>query len=162
MKNCTKCKINKDSNQFSPNKRCKDGLASWCKLCAQEAVDRYKEKNVDKIKSRWKVDYETNKDKFLNRRLRTNYGLTLDEYRTMSEKQNNKCAVCNKVETSIDIRSGKIKLLSVDHCHKTNKIRGLLCNNCNKAEGLLKGNPAIIRKLADYIEIHSVGVTPTE
>jgi Recombination endonuclease VII len=44
------------------------------------------------------------------------------------------------------------KALDVDHCHKSNQIRGLLCNHCNRAIGLAKEDPALLRKMANYVE----------
>jgi hypothetical protein len=52
----------------------------------------------------------------------------------------------------------QVKKLAVDHCHKTGKIRGLLCQGCNMALGLLKDSPAIINNLARYINKHAVDV----
>ncbi len=45
--------------------------------------------------------------------------------------------------------------LSVDHCHSSNKIRGIICNQCNLALGMFKDNSARFRKAADYIDYHS-------
>jgi len=70
--------------------------------------------------------------------LNKKYGITLEQYEEMVAKQDNKCAICNKKET-VSLR-GKLANLSVDHCHKTGKIRSLLCQNCNRALGMLKEN----------------------
>lgn len=56
------------------------------------------------------------------------------------------CCICDK---TIEDNG---QLLSVDHCHKTNKIRGLLCSSCNFMIGLSKDSPIILRKAADYLE----------
>jgi len=42
----------------------------------------------------------------------------------------------------------------VDHCHKTQAVRGLLCGMCNLALGMVKDNPNRLRGLADYLEEH--------
>lgn len=62
------------------------------------------------------------------------YGITEQYYINLLEKQKGVCAICNKEETTKH-RSGTIKKLSVDHCHKTGKVRGLLCQGCNHALG---------------------------
>ena len=46
-------------------------------------------------------------------------------------------------------------MLAVDHCHKTGKIRQLLCSNCNPAIGFIKDSPELARKMADYLERHN-------
>jgi Autographiviridae endonuclease VII len=59
------------------------------------------------------------------------YKMTLEAYQSLLEGQNGLCAICNKPETKINLKSGKVKLLAVDHDHTTGKIRGLLCQSCN-------------------------------
>lgn len=59
--------------------------------------------------------------------LKWKYGVTEDDYNAMLERQDGKCAIC-----------GKDTDLCVDHCHKTKKVRGLLCRNCNLGIGLLE------------------------
>ena len=46
------------------------------------------------------------------------------------------------------------QVLSVDHCHKTNEFRGMLCANCNAGLGLFKDNPQALRQAAEYLEKH--------
>lgn len=73
------------------------------------------------------------------------YNITYDEYSNMLKMQNGVCAICEQKE-SIN------KNLSVDHCHETGKIRGLLCLKCNQGIGLLKHNVKWLRKAALYCE----------
>lgn len=63
------------------------------------------------------------------------------------------CKSCNKfLDTAYKEECGNYSRLSVDHDHQTGKIRGLLCNNCNRAIGLLKDSSDILYKAAKYIE----------
>lgn len=71
------------------------------------------------------------------------YGITEVDYQTLLAKQNGGCAICGS--------SGR-RRLDVDHDHLTNKIRGLLCNNCNRGLGHLKDDPALLRLAATYLE----------
>jgi hypothetical protein len=82
--------------------------------------------------------------------LKKHFGITIQDYEKMSKAQDNKCGICNREESFG--RKGVTYRLAVDHCHKTGKIRGLLCNSCNKAIGSLRDDPEIIRKAADYVE----------
>lgn len=87
--------------------------------------------------------------------LKKNYGISVDEYDAMWEAQDGKCALCRGAnEDVIDWRTGKPRMLAVDHCHNSNKVRGLLCEHCNRGLGCFKDDVALIRRAADYVESH--------
>lgn len=72
------------------------------------------------------------------------YGLSRAEYERMREEQGNKCAVCK--EPPPDNRA-----LPIDHCHKTGKVRGLLCNRCNLALGMFGDDIELLRSAVAYL-----------
>jgi hypothetical protein len=72
----------------------------------------------------------------------------------MYNDQEGKCAVCD-IEISIDKSDNGHQTACVDHCHSTNKVRGLLCNHCNRALGLLKESKDILKNLINYLDIHN-------
>jgi hypothetical protein len=76
--------------------------------------------------------------------LRT-YGITAADYERMLSEQGGVCFVCRGLNT-------KGRRLHVDHDHKTGAVRRLLCSGCNGALGHAKDDPAVLRKLADYLE----------
>ena len=78
------------------------------------------------------------------RRLRL-YGVTAKGYKDMLIKQEYKCAICgiNHLEWQASTANGK--QFCVDHNHKTGKVRGLLCGNCNRGIGCLQDNSKIVR-----------------
>lgn len=82
--------------------------------------------------------------------LAKHYRISLDDYEGLVEKQNGKCRICEIDETLV-IRGKRVRL-AVDHCHKTGKIRGLLCSACNKGLGGFKDSPDLLRKAAAYLE----------
>lgn len=84
--------------------------------------------------------------------LKNKYGITKEQYEVMLLNQNNLCLLCKNPETIIDKRKKEAKKLSVDHCHNTNKVRGLLCSKCNQGIGLLQHNPELLRAAALYCE----------
>lgn len=90
----------------------------------------------------------------LRSNFKTRYGLSLSDFETLSALQNNLCHTCNLPETRTD-KNGNTRRLNLDHHHKSGRIRKLLCSNCNTALGLAKESPALLRKLADYLEHHS-------
>jgi hypothetical protein len=63
----------------------------------------------------------------------------------MVEAQGNKCKICGNPETV------KGRSLSVDHCHRTGKIRGLLCGKCNTGLGKFRDSDKILKKALDYL-----------
>ena len=78
-----------------------------------------------------------------DRYLIENYGITLKDKIQMFENQNKSCAICDN-----QFPFEKIK---VDHCHKTEKIRGLLCDDCNLCLGKLKENTTTLENMIKYI-----------
>ncbi len=99
---------------------------------------------------RKKLNKEEKKKSSMNIILKNMYNITLEEYNTILRHQNNKCAICDKHETLIK------KRLSVDHCHETGIVRGLLCNNCNAAIGLLCEDQDIIINALDYVRMNKI------
>lgn len=87
-------------------------------------------------------------------RNRVRYGLEPGQYAAMLLEQDGRCAICRcpeKVESS----NGVAWSLSVDHDHKTGRVRELLCSNCNKAVGHLRDSPSIADSLACYLRKHT-------
>lgn len=75
------------------------------------------------------------------------FGIGYDLYEKMSTEQNNLCLICQQPE-----RSKMYKYLAVDHDHETGSIRGLLCNNCNRALGLFGDCPQTLMRASLYLE----------
>jgi hypothetical protein len=77
------------------------------------------------------------------------YKLTIDEYRAMHDSQNGVCLICQKSA----VGRGKLKnQLAVDHCHKTGRIRGLLCSKCNTALGLFNDDIDLLEAAKNYLQ----------
>lgn len=89
-----------------------------------------------------------------NHHRRKSYGLSPEAYNKMAQRQNNRCALCGQLETSKDFRTGKARTLSVDHNHKTNKIRQLLCHRCNLGLGMFKDDIDLLQKVVKYLKKH--------
>lgn len=87
--------------------------------------------------------------------LKKRYGITADQYRSMWDAQGGCCAICGNPEKTMDPRFKGIRRLAVDHCHKTGKVRGLLCYLCNNGMGKLGEDPRVLRAAADYLERHN-------
>lgn len=81
------------------------------------------------------------------------YGLTPEEAYAMLKDQEEECAICCK-----HIRFGRELARKdkacIDHCHKTGKVRGLLCTRCNTAAGMMDDDPCKVLRLKEYLTSH--------
>ncbi len=73
------------------------------------------------------------------------FGLSLGDWNKMFVSQSGLCRGCYKHAS--ELKRG----LFVDHDHKSNRVRGLLCTNCNTALGLTYDNPEVLLRLAEYV-----------
>ena len=111
---------------------------------------KYKEKDKE-YKKKYNKKHKLQKREY---QLKYFYGINSEQYNELFIKQKSMCAICGMVEYSIDKRTGSIKSLCVDHCHKTGKIRGLLCASCNVGLGYFRDNPEITKKATKYLLIN--------
>lgn len=88
---------------------------------------------------------DNNPDKERNNYLKKKYGITLEQYEAMEHTQNHVCKICEKPQT------GRYQNLAVDHCHTSGKVRGLLCDYCNRGIGMLKDDPKTIEAALKYL-----------
>lgn len=158
MKHCNSCNQDKELSEFGKDKYSKDGYTDYCKECRNaQARHRAKMKPAVYGRDNWKFkEYRKayynkpeNKRKYKSQMLKQTYGITIEEYEALLEKQNNVCAICKQPELTV-----RNKNLAVDHCHKSGKIRGLLCSHCNRAIGLMKDDYKILREAANYLWSH--------
>ena len=85
--------------------------------------------------------YNANREQFKIYNRQRRYGLNSENYTVLLEKQKYSCAICkDKAE------------LEVDHCHTTSKVRGLLCERCNRLLGLGRENIDILVAAIDYLK----------
>lgn len=86
----------------------------------------------------------------LSLKMKNVYGITLEEFEILEKSQEGVCAICKKTETWV--RDGKVFRLSVDHCHDTGKIRGLLCKACNTGIGYFLHDPELLQAAIRYLK----------
>lgn len=129
---CTKCKIIKPNSEFYKACRVKYGRAfySTCKIC----TDIYNKTKVRcPIKNR-------------NTYLKYKYNISEFEYKNLYDKQLGRCLICGIHKNEYN------KNLSVDHCHTTGKVRGLLCTNCNSLIGHAHDKIEVLEKAIEYLK----------
>ena len=133
-KSCPICGELKERSEFYKYKSRQDGLTAYCKVCFNAKNKKWYKDNPDKLPT-----LEENRIYSRNK----NFGISEEDYSKMLVDQNNQCAICQ-------IQIGREA--AVDHCHSTNKIRGLLCRKCNLGLGGFKDNIETIRKAIAYVK----------
>ena len=83
--------------------------------------------------------------------IKKKYGVTADQYEELFEQQKGLCKICGKPETTTH-RNGKPFSLAVDHCHRTKKVRGLLCHLCNRGLGFFQDNVELLESAIRYLK----------
>src|SRR5258708_22943899 len=112
------------------------------KRSRRKASAKWKQKNPERAKA-------ITKNSLLKRR----FGITLEEYDSMWAAQKGLCAICDEPETAPDAHNPNIaRRLAVDHCHQTNKIRGLLCSSCNMGIVQFEDKPSLLVRAKEYLE----------
>jgi hypothetical protein len=182
QKRCTQCLEYKDKNEFHKFSKAPDGLKQLCKICVREydliknapkkkfpnKINKngeihcrncgkyFKEEEMKQAKSgKYKtLSYCKECSPLLYRtRLVEKYGITIEQYHQMLEKQNYSCKICGKKEST------DRKRLSIDHDHSCCSgakacggcVRGLICHHCNSALGNAKDSVEILQKMIDYL-----------
>lgn len=143
LRRCSQCETVKALSLFSNSDK-KGHRSSRCRKCVRQNSAAYYASKGPGYYKRWR---SANADKVLVTQRRHHLkkrGMSEADYQALLERQNGVCATCPQPP-------GK-KRLAVDHDHDTDVIRGLLCSKCNTAIGLLNDDPALIRRVADYVE----------
>lgn len=109
---------------------------------------KHREENIEEYKLRDKNRIYTvqRKNNIFANKIKTMYGIDISEYNNILAKQNGRCAICGKSKDEFK------RNLAVDHDHKTNKVRGLLCDNCNPLLGHAKDNIDILQRAIEYLK----------
>lgn len=140
IKRCNTCKVVKPYNEFyvlPPSSirngaRCVGGVHNTCKDCQ---LARARASHMQRT-----------------------YGITLEQYTSIYDAQDGKCAICGTpgksraTEMTNHRKSGDSGVLAVDHDHATGEVRGLLCRGCNQGIGNLRESADLLRKAAAYLD----------
>lgn len=156
-KQCLKCGIVKPPECFSPDRRRADWLQGQCKECRSADEKRRREATPPEIRREQNQHrYNTNRQKkrastlawkranperVRAYALRARYGLTPEDVNRMRREQNEECAVCKRPLTP---------RAHVDHCHKTGRVRGILCGGCNIVLGHIE-KPGFLESALRYL-----------
>jgi hypothetical protein len=162
VKRCKVCGERKPFEDFYRAAGMADGFRNDCKVCNLaaraakyaadpkpyiERVKKWQQENSERL-NEYRRGYRKRPDRKAADReghLRRKYGITVADYERMLEEQNGGCRICGRQPP--DGMS-----LHVDHDHESNKVRGLLCFQCNNAIGLFEEQYELFQKAANYLD----------
>ncbi len=141
-KKCNKCKKKLPFSNFHKNKHnvANNGREYTCRQC--KSIYR---KKLDKNGIPWR---EKNKEYARNSYYKRHYNITLEQYDQMFEDQDGVCAICCSINADG-------RRLAVDHNHKTNQVRELLCLKCNALVGSIETFGDLLTKAIGYLRKHN-------
>lgn len=161
---CTRCNTEKPSSLFSDTGN-RGGKRRTCQECKRVQDAEYYQRNRELRAARQREYYQRKRAEILfspdreqrlervrNQHRQRKYGLTPGELEAMEVAQHGKCAICGGAPDHKSRSTQRTPVLVVDHDHKTNKVRGLLCNSCNTLLGMAKDNPERLRAACLYLE----------
>ena len=140
MKKCPKCDLEKSLSDFRTDKRKKNGVGTYCKPCSRTLSNQYKAKRLA-------LQGDSLRKKLVAVERKRLYGITQEQFDDMKNEQNGCCAICkDKLDHG--------KNTCVDHCHTTNKVRGILCAKCNFGLGQFNDSIQRLKSAIEYISHH--------
>lgn len=145
-KTCGLCGEVKAAKEFRPNPRMKSGLDTYCRPCAVAKSRAWREANPDRVKALQSSRKPRTTEERWAIMLWVNYRIKPDDYWELHKQQSGLCAICDRPNQT------KRGLLHVDHCHKSGRVRGLLCNGCNLALGHMQDRIDLLRRAIHYLE----------
>lgn len=165
---CFKCERVFPLDSYHRHKVGRDGRHPYCPECRNEVrrvrrgndplarqkaavhEKRYYAKNPEKRAAAVKRRNSSRPKDYVRRcHLKYAYGISLEDFAAMHDRQGGVCAICGKPETRVHA-NGAVCPLHVDHDHVTGRVRGLLCHHCNIAVGQLS-TPGLLAKAAQYL-----------
>lgn len=139
---CRLCGVDRGDGDFSDH-----GLRRReCRPCVSERNRRYgaanKARRNERLREWRRRNPDAAKAKDLRARLMRKYGLTPEQVADLRTEQGERCLLCDSEDRD----------LVVDHCHRTGRVRGLLCRSCNTIVGQVERAPTIQARLVDYLD----------
>ena len=147
-KPCPKCG-EADTSKFGSNRSRKDGKAVYCHVCTREQYHtKFRETSLAQNKEWHKSNVQRANETNWKRQIKK-FGADPELYFKLFQEQHGVCYICHK-DNGVT-KYGVKRKLSIDHCHKTHQIRGLLCNKCNSWLGRIEDNIEAARRVLAYL-----------
>lgn len=136
QKICPRCKNKRSIEDFYEDKSRPSGRYPVCNECRKPYRETHKEETKEYMKNYRKRNPTLKMDKIYK-----SFGFSYEEYQEKLVEQDNICLICKK----------QTKLV-VDHCHKTNYYRGVICNLCNAGLGCFYDDTQIMQNAINYLK----------
>ena len=138
---CISCGKLRTKSMFYKNSGCVSGREGECKICwRNRSMTRY-----GKIKTE-PAFIKTMRDNSLMAK----YGINTEQFEAIASSQNNVCSICGRKEVARH-KGGRLQRLSVDHCHDSGIVRGLLCRKCNTAIAAFDDDIDVLASAISYL-----------
>ncbi len=157
-KRCTQCGEDQPLSAYY-------GKHAECKTCFRERIrTRQARPEVRARIAQKQIEYRERVRPSIRAKTLARYGIKPDDYDARYAEQGGCCKICGAEGDRLGTggQATRSSVLVVDHCHDSGSIRGLLCNRCNRAIGLLGDNPDTLRRAIAYLTTSRREVTPTE
>lgn len=135
---CTGCGIAKRLTEYNKSKTELFGRRARCKSCISLQLKEYYKDSLNNRRAKNRISHYKN-----------TYGLTVQDLEDLKEKQYHRCLICDRHEKELN------HIFRVDHDHKTGKIRGLLCHNCNCGLGHFRDDADLVAQAMYYLRVRS-------
>lgn len=157
MKQCSYCFKYKPESEFTYSKQSKDKLYSHCKVCCAEKMKDYREKNKERIRYKKKDAHIRDKEsncKVIIKKLNSSRQKAVDRnHKSCKESKQELIKRFSKYCNSCGKFIGAS--IHLDHCHKTGKFRGFICQNCNLIIGYAQENIQNLLYVIEYLKSNS-------
>lgn len=131
------CAESKPSKDFGREKATKDGLSNYCLACKRAYNAALRASDLDGARKK-----DRDKKRF------SRYGITQEVYQAMYQDQAGQCAICDDW----------YEVLSIDHCHSSKVVRGLLCKRCNFGLGQFRDDTGLLARAIEYLALSSTPI----
>ena len=144
LKTCSVCREKKTLDQFRPHPKGTAGVIANCRACENEYNMDWREEKGSEYHQKYRQKHAAKLRE--SQRVRTYKDTNYEEgmYEKLGEAQDHCCKICGGHSSD--------RTLAVDHCHTTNRVRGLLCGRCNMALGQWEDDVDLMRKAIEYLQ----------
>jgi len=142
-KECSKCGIRKAAEDFPKNNAFEFGRASECKACHNARGRKWRAMAMKE-----RPEFRERREKSQRKARAKKYGLTLKELDSLETRSGGVCEICDNPPNMAGTSSNA---LNVDHCHKSGKVRGMLCSRCNLTIGVVGEDPSVLESMIAYL-----------
>jgi hypothetical protein len=160
---CVVCGIEKPISEYyfrSDHKTrrydCKQCVIEKSRIWRLANIERYRnldnarhQRSLEKRREKERRCYDKYPERHREKRLQKEFGVTIEDFNRKLASQGNSCAICGTLSPN-DGRN-----FHIDHCHKTGKLRGILCNTCNLMLGLAHDRQDVLLKAAEYLKAYA-------